>query len=60
MAGMPTRDNFDLELETEEGAGLLPGLRIVPTEILALGNAQVGEFCWSYWSHQEKNQIDKV
>lgn len=36
VAGMPIGDSFDLEMETEEGAGLLPGVGIVPTEILAL------------------------
>lgn len=45
---MPIGDSFDLEMETEEGAGLLPGVGIVPTEILALWDAQVRKYCWSY------------
>lgn len=45
MTGMSTVHHLDLILQAKEGAGLLPGVRVVPTECLPITAMQIREFC---------------
>lgn len=45
---MSTVDHLDLKLQAEEGAGLLPGVRVVPAEHIPITDVQVREFFWPH------------
>lgn len=48
VTGLSVQDDLDLEVEAEEAAGFIPGVRVVPAEHLATTDIQVGEFFWPY------------
>lgn len=58
VTGVSRVDNLDLEVEAKEGAGLLPGVRVVPAEHLAIADMQVREFVWPYCT-ENGNQLKK-
>jgi len=60
VAGVTAGDGLDLEVESKVGAGLLPGVGVVPAEHLAITDVQVLEHRWLYWILYRGNERNEV